>query len=64
MTHEKTLGERLSARGLSRRSLLKYAAYTASIMALPPTAATAIAQGIAQARRCLLYTSDAADELR
>jgi len=46
-----TLGEMLAERGVSRRSFLKFASYTASIMALPPTAATAIAQGLAAARR-------------
>jgi len=46
-----TLGEVLAERGISRRSFLKFASYTASIMALPPTAATAIAQGLAAARR-------------
>jgi hydrogenase small subunit len=46
-----TLGEMLTERGISRRSFLKYASYTASVMALPPTAATAIAEGIANARR-------------
>ncbi len=51
MTEERTLGERLAAQGISRRSFLKYASYTASLMALPPAAATAIAQGIAKARR-------------
>lgn len=51
MSDKKTLGAMLTERGVSRRSFLKYASYTASIMALPPTAATAIAQGIAAARR-------------
>jgi hydrogenase small subunit len=46
-----TLGEMLTERGVSRRSFLKFASYTASILALPPTAATAIAQGLAAARR-------------
>jgi hydrogenase small subunit len=46
-----TLGEMLAERGVSRRNFLKFASYTASIMALPPTAATAIAQGLATARR-------------
>jgi len=46
-----TLGEMLAERGVSRRNFLKFASYTASIMALPPTAATAIAQGLANARR-------------
>jgi len=51
MSDTKTLGEMLAERGISRRSFLKFASYTASIMALPPTAATAIAQGLAAARR-------------
>ncbi len=51
MADDRTLGERLAARGVSRRSFLKYASYTASLLALPPTAATTIAQGIAKARR-------------
>ncbi len=51
MSEHKRLGDVLAANGISRRSFLKYAAYTASIMALPPTMATAIAQGIANARR-------------
>ena len=48
---EQTLGEMLTERGVSRRSFLKFASYTASIMALPPAAATAIADGLAAARR-------------
>jgi hydrogenase small subunit len=51
MSEKKTLGEMLTERGVSRRTFLKYASYTASILALPPTAATAIAQGIANAPR-------------
>ncbi len=51
MSDKKTLGKMLTERGVSRRSFLKYASYTASIMALPPTAASAIAQGISNARR-------------
>lgn len=46
-----TLGEMLAERGVSRRSFLKFASYTASVMALPATAATAIADGLAKARR-------------
>jgi len=46
-----SLGALLAERGVSRRSFLKFASYTASIMALPPTAATAIAQGLETARR-------------
>jgi hydrogenase small subunit len=51
MSKQKSLGETLSERGVSRRTFLKYASYTASILALPPTAATAIAQGLASAPR-------------
>ena len=51
MSDKKTLGEMLTERGVSRRTFLKYASYTASILALPPSAATAIADGIARARR-------------
>ncbi|MEJ2402419.1 MAG: hydrogenase small subunit [Xanthomonadales bacterium] len=47
----RTLGEALNERGISRRSFLKFASYTASIMALPPAAATAMAEGLAAARR-------------
>jgi hydrogenase small subunit len=46
-----TLGELLAERGVSRRSFLKFASCAASVMALPPTAATAIAEGLARARR-------------
>ena len=35
---DQTLGEMLNERGVSRRSFLKFASYTASILALPPTA--------------------------
>ena len=51
MADHQTLGEVLSSRGISRRVFLKYASYTASLMALPPAASTAIAQGLARARR-------------
>ncbi len=51
MSKHRTLGELMSARGFSRRSFLKYASYTASLMALPPAATRAIAQGLAAARR-------------
>lgn len=46
-----TLGERLSQRGISRRAFLKYASYTASMMALAPGASRALAEGLANARR-------------
>jgi len=48
---DRTLGDMLNERGVSRRTFLKYASYTASILALPPSAATAIADGMAAARR-------------
>ena len=51
MSDSITLGERLARRGVSRRAILKYAAYAASIMALPPSMTTAMAQGLANARR-------------
>ncbi len=51
MASSETLGELLSKRGVSRRAFLKYAAYTASLMALPPSAAQVMAQGLARARR-------------
>jgi len=51
MSDSKTLGELLARRGVSRRVFLKYASYTASLMALPPAMTTAMAQGLANARR-------------
>jgi len=51
MTNEKTLGEILSEHGVSRRGFLKFCAATASVMALPPTMTSAIAQALEQARR-------------
>ena len=48
---EQNLGELLAARGVSRRAFLKYAGYLTSLMALPPTAADALADGLAKARR-------------
>jgi hydrogenase small subunit len=48
---EMTVGEVLRAQGISRRSLLKFCAATATLMALPPSAATAIAETLAAARR-------------
>lgn len=46
-----TLGELLAARGVSRRAFLKYATCMSSLMALPPSAAAAMAEGLAKARR-------------
>jgi hydrogenase small subunit len=51
MAENKSLAHMLAQRGISRRAFLKYATYTASLMALPPTATSAIAQGLANARR-------------
>ncbi|WPL12134.1 Uptake hydrogenase small subunit precursor [Thiorhodovibrio litoralis] len=49
--HSMTLGETLERNGISRRGFLKFCVTTASLMALPPTAATAIAEALASARR-------------
>lgn len=51
MAEEQTLGELLARYGISRRALLKYATYIASLMALPPAASTAMAEALAKARR-------------
>ncbi|RIA56157.1 hydrogenase small subunit [Dichotomicrobium thermohalophilum] len=51
MRQAETLGEQLARKGISRRAFLKYSAYLASIMALPPTASKVLAEGLAQARR-------------
>ena len=45
------LGDRLRDRGISRRALLEYACTMASLLALPPSAAAAMADGLAKARR-------------
>ncbi len=51
MAVSKTLGESLREHGVSRRGFLKFCAATASMMALPPSMATAIAAALEQARR-------------
>lgn len=51
MTESMLLGDALRERGVSRRAFLKYASYMASLMALPPSAAAAMADGLAKARR-------------
>jgi hydrogenase small subunit len=51
MATSKTLGESLRQHGVSRRGFLKFCAATASMMALPPSMAPAIAQALEQARR-------------
>ncbi len=50
MDHE-TLGERLREQGISRRAFLKFCAAMASIMALPPGTANAIADAMSKATR-------------
>ena len=51
MKHDQTLAAEMQRRGVSRRAFLKYASYVASLMALPPSAAEAMAEGLATARR-------------
>lgn len=51
MKERATIGEMLSRQGISRRALLKYSAYLATAMALPPTASRAMAEALANARR-------------
>ncbi len=46
-----TLSDYLKARGISRRGFLKFCAATASMLALPPAAGSAIAAALASARR-------------
>ena len=46
-----SLGERLQAQGISRRSFLRYCATTASLLALPPALAPRIAQALESQHR-------------
>lgn len=46
-----TIGELLVRRGVSRRALLKYTSYLASLLALPAMASSAMADALAKARR-------------
>lgn len=48
---DRTLGEVLRSRGISRRSFLKFCATTASMMALPPSMTPAIAKALENAKR-------------
>ena len=48
---DKTLGDILRSRGISRRSFMKYCAATASMMALPPSMIPTIANALDKARR-------------
>ncbi len=51
MKEHETLEERLTQQGISRRSFLKFCTAMASLMALPPSTATAIAAALSQAKR-------------
>ena len=51
MAERKTLNESLRERGVSRRGFLKFCTVTASLMALPPSMAPAIAAALERARR-------------
>ena len=51
MPERETIGASLARSGISRRALLKYTAYLASAMALPPSASKAMAEALANARR-------------
>jgi len=50
-SNNKTLGETLRRNGVSRRGFLKFCTATASMMALPPSMAPAIAAALDKARR-------------
>ncbi len=50
-TEDRTLGRELARRGIRRRTLLQYAGLMSSLLALPPGAAGAMAEGLARARR-------------
>ncbi|OOZ40482.1 Ni/Fe hydrogenase [Solemya pervernicosa gill symbiont] len=51
MSKDKSLAEILRSQGVSRRGFLKFCATTASMMALPPTMAPAIAAALEKAKR-------------
>ncbi len=51
MSANKTLGEALRSRGVSRRGFLKFCAATASLMALPPSMIPRVAEALEKARR-------------
>lgn len=51
MSERETIGALLASRGLSRRAVLKYTSYLASIMALSPMASKAMAEALGKARR-------------
>lgn len=51
MSSNITLGESLRRRGVSRRGFMKFCAATASLMALPPGSASALAAALEKARK-------------
>jgi hydrogenase small subunit len=51
MEHGDTLQERMEQNGMSRRTFIKYCASLASLMALPPSAAYAMAEALGKAKR-------------
>jgi hydrogenase small subunit len=51
MKEQETLEQRLSEQGVSRRAFLKFCAALATMMALPPSSASAIAAALSQAKR-------------
>ncbi len=51
MTRRPTVAEQLAKRGISRRAFLKFCAAAASLMALPPSMAPAIAEALGKQRR-------------
>ena len=51
MRKDQTLGEYLQAQGVSRRGFLKFCTATASLMALPPSAISQVAEALAAAKR-------------
>jgi hydrogenase small subunit len=51
MKKHETLQERLDGEGMSRRTFIKYCASLASLMALPPSAAYAMAEALGKAKR-------------
>jgi hydrogenase small subunit len=51
MKERETLGQRLDEQGVSRRAFIKFCAALATMMALPPSSASAIAAALSQAKR-------------
>ena len=51
MADNRTLGETLAARGISRRTFLKFCVTMTSMLALPPAMATVMAEKLVRVRR-------------